>query len=110
MFLHYLSSFCLTNLCDDRKNVLQVEMPFCGKYTTPYNVNMLFGAAKNIELDLTPKAIEFNPFRHMQSVCMLPSPSSPTKKGVRRPERESCSLCFRTRTPMDLRESPASRL
>ena len=54
--------------------------------------------------------VRFHLVQHMRTVWMLASPPNPTKMGVRHPERESCSTCFRIRTPMGLHESPAAHL
>lgn len=62
---------------------------------------MLFEAPSKIRLHLV---------QHMRTVWMLASPPNPTKMGVRHPERESCSPCFRIRTPMGLHESLADQL
>jgi hypothetical protein len=80
-------------------------------HTPPWNANTLSGAANNIGSNQSLGTFKSTHLtRYAADLTAAPSLSNSTKKGVRRPERESCSLCFRTRTPMDLHESPDAHL
>jgi hypothetical protein len=74
----------------------------------PIHYLVLLAASDRTQLPGTSKSSHFT--KYAAGLTVAPSPSNPTKTGVRRPERELCSLCFRIRTPIDLRESPGDRL